>query len=125
MKEETKAIQAGVMTGVAIAVILIAVGLFAIFATGTESKYSTYKKEAVTILEKYKDGKYDEDEAQERLNDIRLDAMSAGIESSSEVDKEKYEFLQSEINAIVRSLKKGAVRDTDVDTTIRHIKNGR
>jgi len=109
-------------------VFIVLIVIFAIIGaaySNSKSKYSVYRQEAVNILEKYKDGKYDEDEAQERLNDIRLDAMSAGIESSSEVDKEKYEFLQSEINAIVRSLKKGAVRDTDVDTTIRHIKNGR
>lgn len=124
MKEDKGKYTGAIIVGVLAALVII-LGTIGAAVSESKSKYSTYKKEAVTILEKYKDGKYDEDEAQERLNDIRLDAMSAGIESSSEVDKEKYEFLQSEINAIVRSLKKGAVRDTDVDTTIRHIKNGK
>lgn len=119
----------GKYTGVIVAAVLVVLGI--IFAIGiavgdnATSKYTAYKSEAITILEKYKDGKYDEEEARERLDDLESDVWNAKIESASEIDKDKYEYLQSELNSIIRSLKKGAVRDTDVDITIRHIKNGK
>lgn len=119
----------GKYTGVIVAAVLVVLGI--IFAIGiavgdnATSKYTAYKSEAITILEKYKDGKYDEEEARERLDDLESDVWNAKIESASKTDKDKYEYLQSELNSIIRSLKKGAVRVSDVDITIRHIKNGK
>lgn len=120
MKNEFKKYAAGIVV-----ITIIGVALIGIAASGVKSKYTTYKEEAVAILTKYKDGKYDEDEARERLDDLENDVWSEKIRSAAQTDKDKYEYLESELNAIIRSLRRGVVRDTDVDITIKHIKTGR
>lgn len=120
MKNEFKKYAAAIVIITIIGIVLIGIA-----ASGVKSKYTTYREEAVAILTKYKDGKYDENEAQERLDDLENDVWSEKIRSAAQTDKDKYEYLESELNAIIRSLKRGAVRDTDVDITIRHIKMGK
>lgn len=117
----------GRYTGAIVAGVLLALGIIcAVIATSSvPSKYGAYRAEAITILEKYKNTKYTESEAEQRLSDLESDVNKAKMWEESQVDKDRYAFLEQEIRAIRRALNKGAVRDTDVDTSIRHIRDGR
>lgn len=127
MKERTESIQAGVMTGVAVAILMLFGGFIAILATGTDkpSDYKIYGDEAIAILEKYKDTKYTASEAAERLQDLYGDILDAKIRADVQTEKDRLEYLESEVNAIKKVLRNGKARDMDIDDTIKKIKKGR
>lgn len=115
--------EKGTIVYYAIGVIILVVAVFAIVKTNdTRSIGQSYRKEAISLLEKYKERKIDAKEAGKRLNDLENELWKEYKESEGKQASELLD-LWTDINVVnIDIYYRGYASDYKIDNAIKEIK---
>ena len=100
-------------------IIIILISCILIYVLGySNTEFNNYKKESITILNQYKDGKLTRKEAEEKI-----DAISDKLKNERKINDDTNIFLlEVKLSSITYELFNQELSNTEIDTYIQEIK---